>query len=124
MNAAQRFQVSVQAEADRVVVRLQGELDLVGSPLLAGELERAEADRPALVVLDVSALEFIDSAGLRVILGANARLRERGAELALTPGRPQVQRLLSITGIEELLRVVPAPQAAPLPPTNGSAPPA
>jgi anti-sigma B factor antagonist len=122
VNAGERFRVSVRSEADRVVVQLQGELDLAGSPLLAGELERAEADSPALVVLDVSALDFIDSAGLRVILAANMRLRERGAELVLTPTRPQVERLLSVAGVEDRLRVVPSSAAALLPPSNGSAP--
>jgi len=111
VNAGQGFRVEIRTEPDRAVVRLVGELDLVGAPLLASELERTETDRPPLLVLDVSELDFLDSAGLRVILAANARARERGAELVLTPSRPQLQRLLTIAGVEEHLRVVSSAEA-------------
>jgi len=119
----QRFRVEIRTEPDRVVVQLFGELDLVGAPLLASELERTETDRPPLLVLDVSELEFVDSAGLRVILAANARARERGAELVLTPTPPQLQRLLSIAGVEEHLRVATSAEAIRPQPSQESSPP-
>jgi anti-sigma B factor antagonist len=92
-----------------VVLGLHGELDLAGAPLLQSRIESVESDPPGIVVLDVGDLQFIDSAGLRVILLAHKRSQERGGELALTQGSQQVQRLLSIAGVSEHLRIIASP---------------
>src|SRR6202000_13691 len=51
----------------------------------------------------------VDSTGLRVILLANEGSRGREQEFAITPGSPQVQRLLSITSVAEHMRVLASP---------------
>jgi anti-anti-sigma factor len=89
-----------------VVLDLHGELDLLGAPLLQEEIEKVEADAPGLVVLDLQDLQFVDSAGLRVILAAHERSRQNGQEFALTPGTEQVQRLFTIAGVNEHLRII------------------
>jgi len=69
-----------------------------------GEDLRAET----MVVLDLQQLQFIDSTGLRVILAALERCRERGQKFAVTPGSQQVRRLLSLTGVAEHLPTIAA----------------
>lgn len=91
------------------MLSLRGELDLASAPLLAGEIEGSEVAAAAIVVLDLQNLDFIDSTGLRVLLSAHQRSRERGQEFAITPGSQQVQRLLSITRVDEHLRVIASP---------------
>ena len=61
------------------------------------------------MVLDLQDLQFVDSAGLRVILAAHERSRESGQELALTPGTEQVQRLFTIAGVIDHLRIIASP---------------
>ena len=92
-----------------MVLSLHGELDLVSAPLLQSQVESAELDTTAMVVLDLQDLQFIDSAGLRTILSAHERSQERGQEFALTRGSQQVQRLLAITGVGEHLRIIASP---------------
>jgi anti-sigma B factor antagonist len=106
MSVDERLQVITRLERDRAVLELHGELDLAGAPLLTSEIERAEGKAPRILVLDLEDLQFVDSAGLRVMLGAHQRSVERGAEFALTPGTPQVQRLLAITGVTEHMRTI------------------
>jgi anti-sigma B factor antagonist len=103
---AEHLQIDVRHEPDRIVLRLHGELDLSSAPLLQSEIESAGADGATLVVLDLDDLEFIDSTGLRIILAAHERSRERGQMLALTRGSQQVQRLMSITRAGEHLRII------------------
>jgi|HubBroStandDraft_6_1064221.scaffolds.fasta_scaffold620101_2 anti-sigma B factor antagonist len=105
----EHLQIDVLQERDRVVLRLQGELDLVGAPLLQTEIENPEIDTISTVVLDLQDLRFIDSAGLRVILAAHERSQQRGQAFALTRGSQQVQRLLSIAGVDEHLRIIDSP---------------
>jgi anti-sigma B factor antagonist len=107
--AQEQFRIDVRHEQDRVVVRLHGELDLASAPLLEREIESAELGDTALVVLDLEDLEFIDSTGLRIVLAAHERARERGQEFAVTRGSQQVQRLLSITRVGEHLRIIASP---------------
>ena len=89
-----------------MVLGLHGELDLLGAPLLQKEIEKVEGGSPGIVVLDLQDLQFVDSAGLRVILAAHERSRQNGQEFALTPGTEQVQRLFTIAGVSEHLRII------------------
>jgi anti-sigma B factor antagonist len=98
--------IDVRHEKDRVVLSLRGELDLASAPLLQSEVESREITTATTVVLDLQELTFIDSTGLRVLLSAHDRSRQAGQEFAVTRGSQQVQRLLSITGVDEHLRII------------------
>jgi anti-sigma B factor antagonist len=91
------------------VLHLTGELDLASSAILERALEDPTLAGAPLVVLDLDDQKFVDSTGLRIILQAHERARARGQEFAVTPGSPQVQRLLSITSVAEHMRVIATP---------------
>ncbi len=101
--------MEVRQGEDRVVLGLHGELDLLGAPMLEEEISKAQAQAPDIVVLDLGDLQFVDSAGLRVILAAHERSRREGREFALTQGTEQVQRLFAIAGVSEHLRIIGSP---------------
>jgi anti-anti-sigma factor len=103
------LQIHVRQERDRAVLGLRGELDLASASLLQTEIDTAEIGEASMVVLDLQQLRFIDSTGLRAILAAHERCRERGQEFAVTQGSQQVQRLLSITRVGEHLQVIASP---------------
>jgi anti-sigma B factor antagonist len=105
----EHLQVEVRRQPDRIVMRLSGELDLASAPLFQRELRRAGVDAAPMIVLDLEGLEFIDSTGLRIILSARAGARERQQQFAITPGSPQVQRLLNMTRVAEHLRIIESP---------------
>jgi anti-sigma B factor antagonist len=104
-----QLRIAVRQEQDRAVLCLSGELDLASAPILESEMERSDVAGAAIVVLDLRELRFIDSTGLRVLLAAHERSAERGQEFAVTPGSEQVQRLLSITRVNEHLRIMASP---------------
>jgi anti-sigma B factor antagonist len=99
MGVADQLRIDVRREPDRMIVTLAGELDMASADVLQRALTAAEdVQREPMIVLDLEQLEFIDSTGLRSILAACERCRERQQEFAITPGSPQVQRLLEISG--------------------------
>jgi anti-sigma B factor antagonist len=106
MGAGDQLLIDVRREADRVVVRLRGELDMANAALLKAAIEAAYPEERSMLVLDLQELEFIDSTGLRIVLWASERCQEGGREFALTQGSPQVQRLLAVSGAGEHLRIV------------------
>jgi anti-sigma B factor antagonist len=78
------------------IVVLIGELDLETAAELEWVLgELIQAGRPE-VVLDCSALSFMTSSGLTVLIGAQKQLRQQGRHLTLRAPRPVVARVLEI----------------------------
>jgi len=95
--------MDVRHSAGRVILALSGELDMASAESLERALDGDAVTGETMVVLDLQQLQFIDSTGLRIILMALERCQERGQKFAITPGSPQVQRLLSVTGVAEHL---------------------
>jgi anti-sigma B factor antagonist len=87
-------------------VVLTGELDLSTIDRLEQELARVEGDGPAVVALDLSRLTFLDSSGLRVIVGADQRARRENRRFVVVRGPETVQRVFSITRLDEQLELV------------------
>ncbi len=106
MTVQDQLLIDVRHDKGRAVVSLRGELDLASAPLLQSELDSSQIASASMLVLDLEELKFIDSTGLRVLLSAYEHARQSGQEFAVTQGSPQVQRLLSITGVGEHLRII------------------
>jgi anti-anti-sigma factor len=109
VGSEEHLRIEVRTAPDRVVLELHGELDLLGAPLLQEQIDEADLDARGILVLDLQDLQFIDSAGLRVVLVAHGNARRHGREFAVTKGSDQVQRLLSIAGVDERLRIIASP---------------
>jgi anti-sigma B factor antagonist len=89
-----------------VHVALVGELDLSTVAKVQEELRRIEAAAPATVVVDLSKLTFLDSTGLRCLVTADERAREDGRRMVIVRGPDAVQRVFTITRLEERLEMV------------------
>jgi anti-sigma B factor antagonist len=89
-----------------VHVWLVGELDLSTVAKVQEELRKVEQSSPATVVIDLSKLTFLDSTGLRCIVTADERAREAGRRMVVVRGPDAVQRVFSITRLEERLEMV------------------
>ena len=89
-----------------------GELDLSTAEELDTELKRAEASAPETLVLDLRELQFMDSTGLRIVLAADARARERGAKLVVVRAPDEVDRVFRLTRMDHHLELVDEPPTA------------
>jgi anti-anti-sigma factor len=89
-----------------VHMALVGELDLSSVAKVQEELRRIEADAPAKLVVDLSKLTFLDSTGLRCIVTADERAREQGRQIVIVRGPDAVQRVFTITRLEDRLEIV------------------
>jgi anti-sigma B factor antagonist len=106
MGVQDQLQIVVRQEADRVILALDGELDMATAEQLQHAMDGL--DGQSMVVLDLEQLQFIDSTGLRSVLSVLERCRELGQEFAVTRGSQQVQRLLGVTGVAKHLRIIDA----------------
>jgi len=86
------------------VIRPAGELDMATAPQLDQRILAAMRDRRSgHVVVDLEEVEFMDSAGLRMLLTASAVARTNGNRLLLRRPARAVRRLLEVTGTGPLL---------------------
>jgi anti-sigma B factor antagonist len=97
-----RVEVSETVRAWSVVVR--GEIDMETAPQLERVLDEVVAKGALLVTLDLEGVDFLDSSGLRVILGASNKLGEHDGQLLIEGASSAVERVLEITGVIERLR--------------------
>jgi anti-anti-sigma factor len=104
------FRVEVQVEEWAAVISLSGELDLASSPALEEELARVFADDSRPVIIDLRELDFMDSTGLSILVKAHQRADELQRQLCLVKGPPQVQRLLTLTGVSDRLALIDSPE--------------
>lgn len=86
-----------------LTIALTGRLDANTSPMLDQEVEQGLADITKLV-LDLTALEYVSSAGLRVLLRAQKRMQKQG-EMLLTNVDPVVMEVLEMTGFADILTI-------------------
>jgi anti-anti-sigma factor len=93
--------------APRLVVA--GELDLASVESLESEMKQLESSEPAVLVLDLRELEFMDSTGLRAVIAADARARERGARLIVVRAPEDVDRVFRLTRMDQHLEFVDEP---------------
>lgn len=96
------FSVTVSPNGWVAFVRPHGELDLGTTPLLGQALEEVEGYDAQ--VLDLRDLTFMDSSGVHLILRTCERADARGCDLRIITGRPEVQRVFEVAGLQERLR--------------------
>jgi anti-anti-sigma factor len=104
------FSIEEHKQGSASVLTVTGELDLRTSPQLEERLAGAFDAGAELVILDLRQIEFMDSTGLRALLGAEQRAQASGGRFALVRGADQVERVLTLTGVRDLLTVVDAPE--------------
>ena len=98
--------VQVGADGDAIQITAAGELDQATAGVLDRELKKAEATSARQIILDLSRVEFIDSAGLKTLVIAARRSQADSNRFAVAPGAGQVAKMLRLTGIEQILTLI------------------
>jgi anti-sigma B factor antagonist len=96
--------VHVENTAEAVTCRPVGELDAASVAAFRSAMVGL-ADGSNLII-DLSDVPFMDSAGLGALIGSIRRTREAGGEVALMCSRPTLLRLLETTGFDRIVSVV------------------
>lgn len=106
----QLLQATTREEADWTVVEVTGQLDVATAPQLRQVLLEAQYGGPSRVLVDVAGIEFVDSFGLGVLIGAHKRARSHeDAVLVLARPSERFAHLLELTGLDSVLTVVADP---------------
>jgi anti-sigma B factor antagonist len=96
--------VDIGTRGGAVVVAVSGELDLATVPVLRERLDSLEevSTAPSPLVVDLSALTFIGSAGLALLVDLHHKCAERDIPLALVATGSVVPRAIQVTALDQV----------------------
>lgn len=92
--------ITLDRNENELTVALEGRLDTLTAPELEDKLE-PELDNIEKLVFDFAGLEYISSAGLRVLLSAQKQMDE----MVVTNVRPEVMEVFDVTGFADFLNI-------------------
>ncbi len=96
--------ISVQQSDQISIVSIAGSFDALTADQIAGCIDERISSGERHLVLDLSEVEFMSSAGLRVILGALKEIRQAGGDLYLAGAQGGVDRVLKMSGFSKILK--------------------
>ena len=95
--------ITKKQNAEKLTVELEGRLDTVTSPQLEAEL-RSSVNGITELVFDFSNLDYISSAGLRVLLTAQKVMNKQG-EMKIKNVKPEIMDIFEVTGFIDILNI-------------------
>ena len=95
--------VQVKDEGESTTVTVAGEIDLATSTRLNRELDAVLDRQPQRLRIDLTAVPFMDTTGVAVLLKARRRAIEQGCRFSVSSASPALTRLFEITGLAGLL---------------------
>lgn len=95
--------INKNVEGSRLALELEGRLDTVTTPKLEAELKQSLNDVTELI-FDFSNLEYISSAGLRVLLAAQKTMNKQGS-MVIKNVNETIMEVFDVTGFSDILSI-------------------
>jgi anti-sigma B factor antagonist len=87
------------------VLAVKGEIDVYSAPRLRERLVELVSEGHRQIVVDLEAVDFLDSTGLGVLVGGLKRLRSHGGDLSLVCTQPRILKVFEITGLTTVFSI-------------------
>ena len=111
--SVQDFKVDIIGpDGDCAVLQITGDLDAYTAPFLRDRMRDLTTVGVVHVIADLRRVDFLDSTGLGVLVGALKRVREHGGSLTPVINSTRILHILRITGLTRVLPPQPSVQAA------------
>ena len=99
------MQITTNISNQNLIISLSGRLDTITSPQLEEEINRNSFDEIETVTLNMRSLEYISSAGLRVILMLHKKLAGINGRLKLINVNDMIMEIFTMTGMDSFLEI-------------------
>ena len=97
--------LATRSVSDHVVLEIGGEIDVYTAPRLRERLIELVGAGEKLVVVDLGRVDFLDSTGLGVLVGAHRRLRASDGALSLVCPHERLLKIFRITGLDSVFEI-------------------
>jgi anti-anti-sigma factor len=99
------LQIQLEQIEDRLVVRLEGRLDAPSCPVLERKLTTLIEEKHRYLLLDFTSVDYLSSAGMRVLLHASKKLKEKKGFLLVFSASDEVAEIIRMAGFEKALHL-------------------
>lgn len=101
------MKLNIKSENGTAVAQLSGEIDHHSTKELRAELDKFVITmQPETLAIDLSSITFMDSSGIGLIIGRYKLLKECGGKLEIRSPQPYIRRVLRLSGIERIVKIV------------------
>lgn len=99
------MQIKTEINNSKLIISLNGRLDTITSPQLEEEINNISLDEIEIIILDVKELEYISSAGLRLVLKLHKKMTAQGGQLKLINVNDMIMEIFAMTGMSDFLDI-------------------
>lgn len=100
-----KMKIEVKQEGELFVVELEGRMDTNTSPEFQKEMEAYYSKEGFQMILDFDHLDFVSSAGLRVLLLIQKKSKALNGSLVIKNVKPEIQEVFDMTGFSDILTI-------------------
>ncbi|MGN1137857.1 MAG: STAS domain-containing protein [Ruminococcus sp.] len=99
------MQIKTDFSNKKLTAALSGRLDTITSPQLEEEVNRFSLDEINEITIDAKELEYISSAGLRIVLMLHKKMAEQNGQLRLLNVNEMIKEIFDMTGMSDFLDI-------------------
>jgi anti-sigma B factor antagonist len=106
------LEITPETVDNYLVLHLEGELDTYNCGQLRSALVEQVEQGHSRIIVDMSAVEYIDSTGLGSLVGGLKRVSEHGGAMKIVCDNPQIVKVFEITGLDKVFAIYKTQEAA------------
>lgn len=96
----------IEKTSEKITVALQGELDTAAAQQFAKDMEPLMAEESKLILIDFSELDYISSAGMRIILFAQKTVRAKDGNVQIKGMSEDIKQIFQLTGFDQMIEIL------------------
>ncbi len=98
--------ISIKEQTSEItIVEISGRIDASNTPMLDEEMSKVLSEGKTKVIVDLSNLAYISSAGLRVFLSAVKKLKKSNGDLRLCGLSPNIMKIFKLAGFNKIFQI-------------------
>ena len=106
------LRIELEEIEHRVILRIDGRLDAAAAPLLERKINHLIDEDRHFLILDFSRVDYLSSAGIRVLLSATKKLKAKKGDLILFAVADDVGEVIAMAGFDKILSICPSEKEA------------
>jgi len=100
------MEINLERIQNTLIVKLSGEIDHHSAAEIRTKVDNELAFSPIKnIVFDFANVTFMDSSGIGMVIGRYKQIHARGGKTLIVRARPQVDRLLELSGIKKIIEI-------------------
>lgn len=104
---SEEFWVNRRDAGDAVILEVSGAVDIITAPSLATHIDVALSGTPAVLVIDLTGVDFLSSAGITVLVEVQRLTQDSPTSLRVAADGSATSRTLRIVGLDEFIELYP-----------------